>query len=59
MPQGLKITNRYSTIIYDSSWIAGMDFDNKQFKDEDKDYGDDEPYENNDHDADDDEDDND
>jgi hypothetical protein len=57
MPKGLKITNRYGTILYDSSWIAGVDFDNEQF--EDKDYDDDEPYDNNDHDADDDEDDDD
>jgi hypothetical protein len=59
MLQGLKIANRYGTILYDSSWIAGVDFDNEQFEEEDKDYDHDEPYDNNDHDADDDEDDDD
>jgi hypothetical protein len=52
MPKGLKITNGYVTILFDSSWIPGVDFDNKQFKD--KDYHDDKPYSNNDEDDDDD-----
>jgi hypothetical protein len=44
MPQGLKISNRYGTVLFDSSWIAGVDYNNEQF--EDKDYNDKEyePY---------------
>jgi hypothetical protein len=42
MPRGLKISNCYGTVLFDSSWIAGVDYDNEQFEDEDYD---DEPYE--------------
>jgi hypothetical protein len=35
MPKGLKIINHYGTVLFDSSWIAGVDYDNEQFEDED------------------------
>jgi hypothetical protein len=37
MPQGLKITNRTGQVLYDSTWIAGVDYDEDQFDDEDYD----------------------
>ncbi len=37
MPKGLKISNRYGTVLFDSSWITGVDYDNEQFEDEDYD----------------------
>ena len=27
MPSGLKIDNRYNTTLYDSDWIAGVDYE--------------------------------
>ena len=36
MPKGLKITNRTSEVLYDSTWIAGVDYD--EDSDEDSDY---------------------
>jgi hypothetical protein len=45
MPQGLKISTRYGTVLFfDSSWIAGVDYDNEQFKDGNYDDGEYEPY---------------
>jgi hypothetical protein len=38
MPRCLKISNRYGTVLFYSSWIAGVDYDNQQFKG--KDYND-------------------
>jgi hypothetical protein len=37
MPQGLKITNRTGQVLYNSTWIAGVDYDEDQFDDEDYD----------------------
>ena len=34
MPKGLKISNRTSQVLYDSTWIAGVDFDEEEFEDE-------------------------
>jgi hypothetical protein len=34
MPYGLKITNRANRVIFDSAWIAGVDYDEEQFEDE-------------------------
>ena len=45
MPKGLKISNRYGTVLFDSSWIAGVDYDNEQFEDEGYE---DEPYDDDD-----------
>jgi hypothetical protein len=36
MPKGLKITNHTGQVLYDSTWIAGVDYDEDKF--EDKDY---------------------
>jgi hypothetical protein len=36
MPKGLKITNRTSKVLYDSTWIAGVDYD--EDSDEESDY---------------------
>jgi hypothetical protein len=61
MPKGLKISNCYGTVLFHSSWIAGVDFDNKQLEDknyDDKMYEPYEPYNDNDDDDDDDDDDN-
>ena len=35
MSKGLKITNHTGQVIYDSTWIAGVDYDEDQFNDED------------------------
>jgi hypothetical protein len=35
MPKGLKIANRANQIIFDSAWIAGVDYDEELFDDED------------------------
>ena len=37
MPKGLKITNHTGQVLYDSTWIAGVDYDEDQFEDEDYD----------------------
>jgi hypothetical protein len=37
MPEGLKITNRANNVIFDSAWIAGVDYDEEQFDDEEYD----------------------
>jgi hypothetical protein len=37
MPKGLKITNRTGQVLYDSTWIAGVDYDEDEFEDEDSD----------------------
>ena len=42
MPQGLKISNRANNIIFDSAWIAGVDYDEEDFDDEVYDEEDDE-----------------
>eukprot|EP00978_Attheya_sp_CCMP212_P033849 scaffold138770_cov40-Attheya_sp.AAC.1 len=34
MPKGLKVHNRYGTLIYDSSWIEGVDYSTEEFDDE-------------------------
>jgi hypothetical protein len=42
MPKGLKIANRGANqIIFDSAWIAGVDYDEELFNDEDYDEEDD------------------
>jgi hypothetical protein len=39
MPRGLKITNRANQVIFNSAWIAGMDYDEELFDDDiDDDY---------------------
>ena len=35
MPKGLKIANRANVILFDSAWIAGVDYDETLFDDED------------------------
>jgi hypothetical protein len=35
MPQGLKIQSRTNQILFDSAWIAGVDYDEELFDDED------------------------
>lgn len=35
MPSGLKINNRTGLLLYDSAWIAGVDYDEEEFDDED------------------------
>jgi hypothetical protein len=52
MPEGLKITNRANNVIFDTAWIAGVDYDEQEFDDEDYD----KEEENEDKDDDDDED---
>jgi hypothetical protein len=37
MPQGLKSTNCTGQVLYNSTWIAGVDYDEDQFDDEDYD----------------------
>ena len=34
MPNDIKITNHQGHIIYDSTWIAGVDYDKEEFEDE-------------------------
>ena len=34
MPQGLKITNKSNNVIFNSSWIAGVDYDEEIFDDD-------------------------
>jgi hypothetical protein len=38
MPNGLKIVSKDGTILYDSAWIAGVDYDDEAFDDEDYEY---------------------
>ena len=47
MPKGLKISNRYGTILFDSSWIAGVEYNEDLFEDEDEDYDNNEDEEDN------------
>ena len=35
MPKGLKITNNTGQVLYDSTWIAGVDYEEEEFEDED------------------------
>ena len=35
VPQGLKIQNRAGVVLFDSAWIAGVDYDGELFDDED------------------------
>jgi hypothetical protein len=35
MPKGLKITNHTSQVLYDSVWIAGVDYDEDEIEDQD------------------------
>jgi hypothetical protein len=37
MPKGLKIANRASQVLFDSAWIAGVDYDDDLFNDQDYD----------------------
>ncbi len=37
MPKGLKITNHTGQVLYNSTWIAAVDYDEDEFKDEDYD----------------------
>jgi hypothetical protein len=34
MPLGLKITNRANNVIFDTAWIAGVDYDEEEFDDD-------------------------
>jgi hypothetical protein len=52
MPKGLKISNQFGTVLFDSSWIAEVDYNNEAFEDEDYDDNDHEPYDNHDDDDD-------
>jgi hypothetical protein len=42
MPKGLKITNRTGQVLYDSTWIAGVDYDEHKDSDDSDDDDDDE-----------------
>jgi hypothetical protein len=33
MPKGLKITNHTGQVLYNSTWIAGVDYDEDEFED--------------------------
>eukprot|EP00957_Ditylum_brightwellii_P061531 4669037-Ditylum_brightwellii.AAC.1 len=35
MPKGLKIQNRTGVTLFNSSWTAGVDFDEEQFNNDD------------------------
>jgi hypothetical protein len=35
MPKGLKIANRADVLLFDSAWIAGVDYDVELFDDDD------------------------
>ena len=35
MPTGLKIMSRYGHMLYDATWIAGVDYDEELFEDDD------------------------
>ena len=35
MPTGLKIMSRYGHVLYDATWIAGVDYDEELFEDDD------------------------
>jgi hypothetical protein len=37
MPKGLKITNHTGQVLYNSTWITGVDYDEDEFEDEDYD----------------------
>jgi hypothetical protein len=37
MPEGLKITNRANNVIFDTAWIAGVDYDEQEFDDDEYD----------------------
>jgi hypothetical protein len=37
--QGLKITNHTSQVLYDSAWIAGVDYDEDEIEDQDYEEG--------------------
>jgi hypothetical protein len=37
MSKGLKITNHTGQVLYDKTWIAGVDYDENEFEDEDYD----------------------
>jgi hypothetical protein len=54
MLKGLKITNHTRQVIYNSTWIAGVDYDEDEFEDEDYD-----PYSDKDEESDDSDDDDD
>jgi hypothetical protein len=56
MPKGLKITNHTRQVLYDSTWSAGVDYDEDEFEDEDYDPDSDEDEDSDDSNDDDDED---
>jgi hypothetical protein len=35
MPKGLKITNHTGQVLYDSAWIAGVEYDEDEIEDQD------------------------
>jgi hypothetical protein len=37
MPEGLKITNRANNVIFDTAWIARVDYDEQEFHDDEYD----------------------
>ncbi len=46
MPEGLKITNRVNNVIFNTAWIAGVDYDEQEFDDDE--YGKEEENDNDD-----------
>jgi hypothetical protein len=42
MPKGLKITNCTRQVLFNSTWIAGVDYDEDEFEDKDYDHDSDE-----------------
>ena len=38
MPEGLKIKNKYDVVLYDSAWIAGVDYEGDETDSEDESY---------------------
>jgi hypothetical protein len=37
MPEGLKITNQVNNVIFDTAWVAGVDYDEQEFDDDEYD----------------------
>ena len=46
-PEGLKISNWYNAILYDSDWIAGVDYEEESDTDNASNYSSDEELSNN------------
>ena len=54
MPTGLKIISQYGCVLYDATWIVGVDYDEELFEDDDYENDSDMSDKNSDEDSDDD-----